>query len=228
MFPPDFGGWKILPRGLMELSVAKQLAYMFFGLAAVIGLYLTFLVGPLVLVLGAIGVFFAYFHVAPPLKLGYRGLGLSEVGIFVSFGLLPVLGSFYIQTEKLSWSAILLGVPIGLLTISILINHDQIFFEAYQKADKRSYAVSAGRGLAMVTTFGATLLSYLIVLALIFVGIVPLSGAFVLGTLPLFVIQVRLYLTPARTPLHFVKLTQATFALCVLFGLLLSLGLMLG
>jgi hypothetical protein len=37
-----------------------------------------------------------------------------------------------------------------------------------------------------------------------------------------------LYRTPARSPLHYVKLTQTTFALSVAFGLALTLGLLLG
>lgn len=82
MFPPDFGGWKILPRGVMTFRQAKLTAYFFFMLTLIVGLYLTVLTGPVVLSLGAVGLFFAYFHVAPPLRLGYCGLGLSELGIF--------------------------------------------------------------------------------------------------------------------------------------------------
>ena len=86
MFPPDFGGWKVLPRGLMTFNQAKLLAYSFLVPAILIGFYLAYVAGPVILLLGFVGVFFAYFHVAPPLRLGYRGLGLSEFGIFLSFG----------------------------------------------------------------------------------------------------------------------------------------------
>jgi hypothetical protein len=47
-------------------------------------------------------------------------------------------------------------------------------------------------------------------------------------TLPLFLFQLRLYSTPAGSPLHWVKVTQVTFALSVSFGVLLALGLVIG
>jgi 1,4-dihydroxy-2-naphthoate octaprenyltransferase len=228
MFPPDFGGWKPLPRGLMSFSQAKFLAYAFFVPAILIGLYLTFAVGPLILVLGAIGVFFAYFHVAPPLRLGYRGLGLSEFGIFLSFGFLPVIGSYYAQTAAVSGLSLLMGVPLGLLTACVLINHDQIFFDPYKKTGKRSFTVTVGRRNSMVVAASLTLLSYLLILGVIALGLIPVTTAAVFLTIPLFLLQVLLYSQPAASPLHYVKLTQVTFALSALFGILLALGLIIG
>lgn len=228
MFPADFGGWKVLPRGLMTFKRAKRLAYSFFLPAIIIGLYLAYVAGPIVLVLGLVGVFFAYFHVAPPLRLGYRGLGLSEFGIFLSFGLLPVVGSYYVQATAVSTLSLLIGVPPGLLTACVLINHDQIFFDPYSKAGKRSFAVTVGRKAAIVTAALLTLLSYLVVLGAIVARLIPVTSGLVFFTLPLFLFQLRLYSTPASSPLHYVKLTQATMVLSVLFGILLALGLVIG
>ncbi len=228
MFPADFGGWKVLPRGLMTFKRAKLLAYFFLILAVGIGFYLAYVAGPIVLVLGFVGVFFAYFHVAPPLRLGYRGLGLSEFGIFLSFGLLPALGSYYIQTSNVSILSLLMGISPGLLTVCVLVNHDQIFFDPYLKAGKRSFTVTVGRRTAMLTAAVLTLFSYLIILGAIVAGLLPVLSGLVFFTLPLFLFQLRLYSTPAASPLHYVKLTQATMALSVLFGVLLALGLIVG
>jgi 1,4-dihydroxy-2-naphthoate octaprenyltransferase len=228
MFPPDFGGWKILPRGLMTFGEAKRTAYFFFALAAGIGLYLVYLRGPIVLLLGLTGLFFAYFHVAPPLKLGYRGLGLGELGILLSFGILPVTGSFYVQTGTMSLSPVLIGLPLGLLTTCVLVNHDHIFFEAYRKSGKRSLTVTIGRRAAYGVAFTLTLASYVIVIVGILVRFVPATSGLVLLTIPLYLKQIQLYRTPAQSPLHYVKLTQTTFALSVTFGLLLALGLIVG
>jgi 1,4-dihydroxy-2-naphthoate octaprenyltransferase len=228
MFPADFGGWKVLPRGLMTFKRAKLLAYAFFIPAIAIGLYLAYLIGPVVLILGLVGVFFAYFHVAPPLRLGYRGLGLSEFGILLSFGILPVVGSYYVQTSAVSILSLLMGIPPGLLTVCVLVNHDQIFFDAYSKARKRSLTVTVGRKVAIVTAALLTLIAYLIVVGAIVAGLIPAVSGLVFLTLPLFLFQLRLYLTPASSPLHYVKLTQATMVLSVLFGVLLALGLVIG
>src|SRR3989304_8745669 len=70
MFPPDFGGWKPIPRGFITFGDAKLVAYVFFSVTILVGLFLTIAAGTLVLLLGPLGVFFAYFPVAPPLNLG--------------------------------------------------------------------------------------------------------------------------------------------------------------
>lgn len=228
MFPPDFGGWKILPRGLMTFTQARIVAYFFFSAAAVVGLYLAIIAGPIIILLGGIGLFFAYFHVAPPLRLGYRGLGLSELGIFLSFGVLPVGGSFYVQAGHVSVLSLVLGIPIGFLTTSVLVNHDQIFFDAYQKGSKMSLTVTVGRRRAMVTAFILTAASFAIIPLAIALRLLPVSTLLVLATIPLFVNQTKLYRTPAQSPLHYVKLTQTTFVLSTVFGILLALGLLLG
>ena len=228
MFPPDFGGWKPLPRGFITFGHAKLVAYLFFSVTILVGLYLTMLAGPLVLLLGAVGIFFAYFHVAPPLRLGYRGLGLSEIGIFLSFGVLPVIGSFYVQSSYVSTLSLITGMPLGLLTTSVLINHDQIFYDPYVKAGKRSFTVTVGRKTANTTALILTLLSYAVVLAAALGKLMPITTLLVFLTLPLFIMQTKLYATPAQSPLHYVKLTQTTLALSVIFGVLLALGLAVG
>jgi 1,4-dihydroxy-2-naphthoate octaprenyltransferase len=225
MFPPDFGGWKVLPRGLMTFGQAKSVAYLFFSLTILVGLYLTLVAGPLVFVFGAIGIFFAYFHVAPPLRLGYRGLGLSELGIFLSFGILPVMGSFYVQSGQLSASSVVAGVPLGLLTTCVLINHDQIFFDPYLKAGKRSLTVTLGREAAMIAATALTAVSYLIVVASSVSGFLPIASLLVLLTVPLFIMQLELYRGRAESPLHYVKLTQITFGLSIGFGVMLAAAL---
>ncbi len=227
MFPADFGGWKPLPRGLMTFSQAKLVAYFFFLLGATIGLYLTLLTGPVVLVLGLVGAFFAYFHVSPPLRLGYRGLGLSEFGIFLSFGVLPVLGSFYVQAVSVNFLSVIVGIPLGLLTASVLINHDQIFFDPYLKAGKRSLTVTLGRKHAMQAAFALTLLAYAVVALAVARSLLPITCLLVFGTVPFFAMQTRLYLRRAETPLHYVKLTQLTLVLSVLYGVLFSAGLVI-
>jgi 1,4-dihydroxy-2-naphthoate octaprenyltransferase len=228
MFPPDFGGWKPLPRGFITFGHAKLVAYLFFSVTILVGLYLTMVAGPLVLLLGAVGIFFAYFHVAPPLRLGYRGLGLGEIGIFLSFGVLPVIRSFYVQSSYVSTLSLITGMPLGLLTTSVLINHDQIFYDPYLKAEKRSFTVTVGRKPAMTTALILTLLSYAIVLAAALGKLIPITTLLVFLTLPLFIMQTKFYTTPAQSPLHYVKLTQTTFALSVIFGVLLALGLAVG
>jgi 1,4-dihydroxy-2-naphthoate octaprenyltransferase len=173
IFPMDFQGWKPLPRGLISLTNAKIVSFSLFAGSLAIAAYLAFQVGVWALVLGFLGFLFAFIYSAPPLKLDYRGLGLGELAIFLSFGPIPVLGAFYVQTGMLTAQALLLSLPIGVLTVTILIDHDLIFYEAYSQARKFSLATVLGRRRALYTSLCLTILAYSIVVACILIRFLP-------------------------------------------------------
>ena len=54
-----------------------------------------------------------------PRPYGYEGLG--ELFVFLFFGVVAVTGSYYVQTEDLTWEAFALSVPVGLLAAAILV-----------------------------------------------------------------------------------------------------------
>lgn len=114
------------------------------------------------------------------------------------------------------------------MTAAILINHDQIFFEAYQTGGKKSYTATVGCTAATATAFAAALASYAIVTGAVIGELLPRFAVLVLLTFPVYLIQTRLYRTPAESPLHCVKLTQTILALSVTFGLLLAVGPLIG
>jgi 1,4-dihydroxy-2-naphthoate octaprenyltransferase len=88
--------------------------------------------------------------------------------------------------------------------------------------------VKLGRGKATLSVFIMTLASYVMITTAVIGKLLPISALLVLLTVPLFIVQTKLYRTPGESPLHYVKLTQTTLALSTVFGLLLSLSLLLG
>ena len=68
------------------------------------GAYLVWAVGWPVLALGAFGALTGFCYSATPLKLGSRGWG--ELFIMLDFGVLPVLGAYYVQAEAFTWPAL--------------------------------------------------------------------------------------------------------------------------
>jgi 1,4-dihydroxy-2-naphthoate octaprenyltransferase len=176
MFPKDFEGWKPIPRNLISLPVAKALSFLLLGLSLSFGVYLSIRVGYWALILGLIGVALAYFYTAPPLKLDYRGIGLGELAIFAAFGPVPVLGSYYVQTGILSMEAFLISIPIGIMTVTILLDHDLIFFEVYRASKKLSLTTVLGRKKALKLSFALTIASYVVILMLAAYRILPVSS----------------------------------------------------
>lgn len=227
MFPPDFPGWKVIPRGVVTLGNAKLYSYAMFGVAALIGLFFTLTVGYWVVVLVAAGVFLGYFYTAPPLRLDFRGKALGEASIFLSFGLIPVLGSYYVQTGHLTPLTVLISIPSGILTTTVLMNHNQIFFDPYVKTGKRTLTIILGREKGLKATMLLTIISQLTVAAAILTGILPLTALLAYLALPLTLRQFRLSMKREKTIPDYAALTQATFGADIAFCLLLAAGLFL-
>lgn len=111
--------YKVIALGLLTPRAVRLGAYTCFGLAALIGVYLVWRTGwPLALVcLASLGV--AYGYSAGPWPLG--NLGLGEPLVFIFMGPTMVLGSFYVQTQTLTWLAVWLSLPVACLVTAILV-----------------------------------------------------------------------------------------------------------
>ncbi|MHB8568533.1 MAG: UbiA family prenyltransferase [Nitrososphaerales archaeon] len=174
VFPRDFAGWKPLPRGQISLRGAKLISYLLFLSSLSFAALLWYYVGIWAFILGVSGVILAVAYTAPPLKLDYRGLGLGEVSIFFAFGPIPVLGAYFVQTADLSFNAFLVSIPVGILTVTILLDHDLIFFEVYNKARKMSLAATIGKKKALIASFLLTICSYVLVIIFVAFRILPI------------------------------------------------------
>jgi 1,4-dihydroxy-2-naphthoate polyprenyltransferase len=166
-FPKDFGGWKPLPRGMISLRNAKIISYALFAASLIFATYFYFVVGIWSLIFGVSGILLAIFYTAPPLRLDYLGYGLGELSILFAFGPIPVLGSFYVQTGHLSFLALLASIAVGLMTVTILIDHDLIFYEVYSRARKLSLGTVLGRATALKSSLVFTLIAYMIIIGLV-------------------------------------------------------------
>ncbi len=112
------------------------------GSPGVVGLWLAYVGGPVLIVLGLLAVVAALAYTGGPWPYGYRGLG--EVFVFVFFGLVAVVGTAYLQTgrlEALYWAA---AIPAGALITAILVVNNLRDIPTDTAAGKRTLAVMVG------------------------------------------------------------------------------------
>jgi len=226
LFPRDFPGWKPLTRGLISLSRGFQVSGLLYALSLLVGVYLSITVGWPALGIAIPGILLSYFYAAPPLKLDYRGLGLGELAIFLSFGPIPSLGTYYVVVGGLSLLPVIVSIPAGLLTTSVLLSHDKIFFDAYAEAGKRSLAVVLGKRRTDRIIILLGVISYVLVLLLVLLNYVPVYAAGVFITLPVFLGASDLSGREVPPPVS-ARRTMRVFVNSVSFTLLFSLGLLL-
>ncbi|MBO9608605.1 MAG: prenyltransferase [Paenibacillaceae bacterium] len=163
----------LLAKGEMPERTFAALTWGLFALAAVCGIALALISGWEVLVFAVLGGLLAYFYVAPPLRFGYRGKGYSEIAILLSFGVLPVAGSYYAQTSHLDMRALLISLPVGLLTTLVLFNHHFLHWQADRAAGKRTLVVVFGEALALRFSVSLLLLALVSLVVAVAVGALP-------------------------------------------------------
>jgi 1,4-dihydroxy-2-naphthoate octaprenyltransferase len=112
------------------------------GLAGLVGLYLVWVGGVVLLVLGALAIVSLFAYTGGPWPYGYHGLG--EVFVFVFFGLVAVVGTTYLQTLTLEPLAVAAAVPVGALVAAVLVVNNLRDIDTDRTAGKETLAVKLG------------------------------------------------------------------------------------
>jgi len=140
---PFTGGSRMIQNGLMLPGQVLTLSVICLLFGGNLGLFLVVLTGWPVLLLAAAGIAGGVWYSAPPLKLASRGLG--ELVIALNFGILPVLGAYYVQTGRFDVRALLFGVPLGVMVAAIVFINQFQDYAADKAVGKRNWVVRLGR-----------------------------------------------------------------------------------
>ena len=114
-----------------------------FGFAALCGVYLAFVAGPVIIVIGLASLIAAFGYTNGPIPYGYYGLG--EVFVFVFFGLVATVGTRFAYDGSIDTGVWDGGVIMGLLASAILVANNVRDLETDGPAGKRTLAVILGR-----------------------------------------------------------------------------------
>lgn len=140
---PFTGGSRMIQEGLLSATEIGRLALACTVLAVLAGIVLFLKAGPIVLILGAIGLAGGLMYSAPGINLSGRGLG--EFVIALNVGVLPVVGAYFIQARAFTWDAVLLSLPLALLITAILFINQFQDCRADEAVGKRHWVVRLGR-----------------------------------------------------------------------------------
>ncbi|SDL89782.1 1,4-dihydroxy-2-naphthoate polyprenyltransferase [Nonomuraea jiangxiensis] len=191
-----------------------------FALAAVLGLILVIVTQAWwILLVGAAAIAAAWFYTGGKRPYGYRGLG--ELAVFVFFGVVPVVGTAYVQTEHLSWPAFFASIPVGLLSCSMLVVNNLRDVGTDGSSGKRTLAVRLGAERTRTLYVALQVVPFVVALAMI--PVTPWA-ALVLLAVPLAIPPIRTVLDKAVGP-ALIAVLQQTGKLQLAYGLLFALGL---
>jgi 1,4-dihydroxy-2-naphthoate polyprenyltransferase len=215
------GPMRLVGSGAAAPRQVLTAAGLAFAVAAVAGLGLAAGSSWWLVAVGAVCIAAAWTYTGGPLPYGYRALG--EVFVFVFFGLVAVVGTTYVQTGTLPGLAFAVAVPIGLLSVALLMVNNLRDIAGDAVVGKRTLAVLLGERATRVAYVALLAVAFAVVVA---VGVVRPWALLGLLAAPLALPPVRTVLGGGRGPALIAAL-QGTGLLTLATGVLLAAGLAL-
>lgn len=129
---PQLVSGKFQPQEYLRFSAAL------FVLGCTIGIVLVFLSGWQLLIIGGIGAVLAMLYS----QFKFKALG--DLYVFTMFGVLPPIGTSYVICGYVVWQALVLAIPMGIITVSVLHANNTTDIESDRKAGIKTLAMILG------------------------------------------------------------------------------------
>ncbi|MBS1148769.1 MAG: 1,4-dihydroxy-2-naphthoate octaprenyltransferase [Myxococcaceae bacterium] len=212
---------RVTQQGLLSPKAVKAGALLCFALAIAVGLYLVAVGGWPILVIGIASVLAGYAYTGGPFPLGYHGLG--DVFVLVFFGLVAVGGTYFLQAQALTATALMAAIPVGTLGVALLAVNNVRDAATDARAGKKTLVVRFGTGFGRAEWVAMVALAFATPIALWVTGAAGDAVLLPLLALPLVVAPFRLVRNRSGVVLN--TALAATARLQLVFGLLFAVGL---
>ena len=136
------GPLRLVGSGSADPRSVKLAALACFAVAALTGLVLAASTSWWLVAVGGIAIAAAWLYTGGAVPYGYRALG--EVSVFVFFGLVAVVGTSYVQLERIVAGAWWAGAGVGALACAILVANNLRDIPSDEAVGKRTLAVVLG------------------------------------------------------------------------------------
>ncbi len=173
---------------LKEIKIAFSLCFLF---SFFIGLFLIIQGGILTALLFVFPIIFGYYYTAGKRPLGYMGLG--EILVLIFFGPYACLGTYYLQTLKISYLPIILSLGPGFLSVAILVINNLRDITLDKVANKITLAVRFGKKFAQIEYITCIALAF----SIPFIYFIQLKKPYILAA------NIFIFFTPFRLIYNF-------------------------
>jgi len=136
------GPTRLVASNLATASSVKNASFISFFVAIIAGTVLAFNTSAWLIAVGLISILAAWGYTGGKKPYGYLGFG--EVSVFIFFGIVATVGSYYVQVEQISGNALLLSIPMGSLSCAILVINNLRDLNQDKQVSKQTMAVKLG------------------------------------------------------------------------------------
>lgn len=218
------GPVRLVGQGLVKPRAVRNAALGCFLIAAIVGFVLVALTAQWwLLAIGASAIAAAWLYTGGPRPYGYAGLG--EVFVFVYFGLVPVLGTVYVQTGSVDGAAVVAAMSVGALATAILVTNNLRDIPTDLEAGKRTLAGRLGDQTTRVL--------YVVLICAAFAGVAGVAwlatpwALLGLASIPWAIRPIRI-VAGGAIGRDLVPALSGTGVLVAVYAVSLSLGLVIG
>ena len=177
---PFSGGSGMLQAGLTNPEQVRFFAWFTLVISLIIGLYLTWQTGPILLLIIALGAF---------ATIGYTDYLarwiLGELFAGLCLGTLVVLGSYLVQTKQLNLAALITSTPPGILTALLLLLNEFPDVEADRKGGRKHLVIKFGKKKSILIYGFFLALCYVVIVFSVLTNLIPRTTLIACLTLPL-------------------------------------------
>lgn len=166
-----------LVEHIFEPKEYLRLSAVLFTLGIAVGLLLTWLCGWQLLVIGGIGFLLTLLYTKS------KNCWLSDLDVFVIFGVLIVLGTSFVVTRQVCLDSLLLSVPLGFITLSVLHANNTVDIETDRAAGLHTLAMAMGVERAAKVYICYQIIPFVWIVGCVLLGYMPWTALICLVSL---------------------------------------------
>ncbi|MCZ6707244.1 MAG: 1,4-dihydroxy-2-naphthoate polyprenyltransferase [Chloroflexi bacterium] len=219
--PDRLGPLRVTQAGYVTAGGMRIAIVSAFAAAAGCGIYLIIIAGWPIAVVGAAAILGGLAYTGGPWPYGYHGLGDAFVYLF--FGLIAVMGSYYVQVEQLTWEVVAAALPVGMPVTAILVVNNLRDVETDRQSGKRTLAVILGAWVARREYASLMIAPYALVLIFAAAGLMPWAAMETWLALPIALLLTRRVLM-GLDGVSLNPVLKQTGQVHLLFGVLLAVS----
>ena len=215
------GPMRLVGSGAATPEAVKRAALIAIAIAAIAGVLLAARSSWILIALGVLSIIAAWTYTGGPKPYGYFALG--EVSVFIFFGLVATLGTYFAHVGSLSFEVLLASFAMGCLACAILVLNNLRDLEKDKLAGKITLAVKIGH--SQTRRFYQALLFTPLLIA---IALVPTSFYFLLAFLALpQILKVTASIRTGASGSALIELLERTGKIQIIYSLAISLASLL-
>lgn len=132
-------------KGLISADAMRNATIITMAIAFLLGLYLVWHAGWAIFWIGVASLVFGILYTGGPFPLGYNGLG--DVFVFIFFGIVAVMGTYYVNALEWSNASFWASLAVGSLATNILVINNLRDVDQDKIAGKNTLGVIFGENV---------------------------------------------------------------------------------